>query len=83
MSVKASCVCADNADSLCITSSNAATAKNALAVISDHMGSGIVKLELGVYAFESLFISNAVILAELLKFAVTASYAGEASFVMS
>ena len=83
MSVKTSCICADNADSLCITSGNAATAENALAVVSDHVRSGIVKLEFGIYAFESLFVSNAVILAELLKLAVAASYAGKALFSVS
>ena len=75
MSVKASGVCADNADSLIVAGGNAAAAENALAVVSYHVGSGIVKLSRGHFALVGVDILNAVILAELLKLAVSAANA--------
>ena len=70
MSIKASCVCADNADSLILVADcNAAAAEDAFLVISVHMRSGSVDIVVALYTGKGIFILNAVVMAELLKLA--------------
>ena len=82
MSVKASGVCTDNGDMLCLTGCHAAAAEDTLAVISYQMVRRIVILMNGVFSLKIVLVINAELLAELLKLAGSAAHAGETFFVM-
>ena len=76
MRIKSSVISTDYTDLLnVLTCSNATTAKNTLVVVAND-GSGVVDLVFVLYAAE-LFLVYAVLVAELLKLAGGAAYAGE------
>ena len=72
---------ADDADKLLTAGGDATAAEDALLVVSDKMGGGIVDLGGSHRAFK-LVLVHAVVVAELLKLAVAASDAGETLLVV-
>ncbi len=82
LGVETTVVSTDNRYELVVASTHAATAEDALGVISYKVRGGVVDLSLRNRACKAVCILNAVLTAELLKLAVGAAYAGEASLVM-
>ena len=81
--LEAAVVGADNADALILlTGSNTATAQDALGVVADHVGSGLVDLGGVLVAGVEVLVLDTVLTAQSLQLAVAGTDAGQAGAVM-